>query len=54
MFEFFKAMYAEVKRQFLYLQKHGREDKNAKQYTWEKVIELLGKDIWEEWNQFYG
>ena len=49
--DWFGKMYAEAKRQFEYLREHGHSKKDAQHYTWEMVIELLGKDIWEEWNE---
>lgn len=54
MIDWFIKMYKEAKRQLEYLKKHGHEEKDASHYTWEMVIELLGKDIWEEWNDSYG
>lgn len=51
MLDWFEKMYKEAKRQFEYLQEHGHEEKDAEHYTWETVIELLGEDIWEEWNK---
>lgn len=53
MLDWFKKMYKEARRQFEFLRKHGREEKDADHFTWEMVIELLGKDIWEEWNESY-
>jgi hypothetical protein len=53
MLDAFTKLYNEAKRQFEYLQKHGHEEEDAGHHLWESVIELLGPDIWKEWNQYY-
>jgi len=53
MLDWFEKAYKEAMRQLEYLREHGYEQKDADHYTWEMVMELLGKDIWHEWNNLY-
>jgi hypothetical protein len=45
----FKELYDIARDQYEFLKRNGYESEDNG-YTWEKVIELLGDDIWDEWD----
>ena len=51
--EWFDKMYGKAHEQFMVIKEHGIYHESTEHLVWEEMIELLGKDIWTEWNNYY-
>ena len=51
-FEKFKELHEYAMGCFEHTQNTGRQQKDEEHYAWEKIMELLGKDIWKEYNNY--
>lgn len=48
----FDKMYQDAYEQFICVKNMGTSHESSEHWTWETVIDLLGDDIWDEWNQY--
>jgi len=50
--ELFEKFYEYAKEIFEYVVENGYELKDCKQWAFEMILELLGKDIWYKYNEY--
>ena len=51
-FESFEKLHEYAMSCLEHAQNTGRQQKDEEYYAWEKVMELLGKDIWKVYNDY--